>query len=432
MSSIRDSTTSGPFAIQISAKSPSKKRLWKGTADAEEWLHSQIETPITAEKLEEGTVELARGRDGGAAYVIQGKLASSVKPEQIIWLWPDRLPLGKMSLLSGKPDCGKSTVTLDIVARVTTGADWPDASKNEIGPRDVLMAVAEDDLSDTVIPRLMAAGADLNRIHFVERVVETEFDEKEGRKSGSRTLQLAKDIQKIKAMIDANPQVALVIVDTLTSYFGDVNANADQEIRPVMDALAKAFRDCKACFLGIVHHNKKADVDALQKILGASSVAGSVRAIFTCSRDPENEDECYFALVKNNLTRNRTGMKYKFAEKTLNGITAPCIDWTGTTDHDANSVMAIEKEARSQKNTGVDKARLFIPMALEKGPIAARDLYQKAEAEGISADQLKRAKNGLNVTVMKRKNGWYWSMPQKDQTIQYEDLGKSVNGLAEL
>ena len=103
--------------------------------------------------------------------------------------------------------------------------------------------LAEDDLADTVIPRLQSAGADLNRVFFVGYVRTKEFDEKSGTKSTVRPLQLAADIKKLKIAIESNPQIALLVIDTLTSFFGDVNVNADQDIRPVMDGLAKAFRD---------------------------------------------------------------------------------------------------------------------------------------------------------------------------------------------
>lgn len=402
----------------------SKRKVLQGAAAAEEWFNSQIHIPeIAGYQPEEGEIELVRGRDGGSSYIVTAISAEAITPKPIEWLWPDRLPLGKMAMVSGTPDCGKSMVTIDIVSRVTTGANWPDGAKNTLGPRDVLMAIAEDDLNDTVIPRLKAAGANMERIKFIDRGQLTEFDEKDGKKSTVRALQLAADIQKLKAAIEANPQVALVAVDTLTSYFGDVNINVDKEIRPVMDALAKAFGYCKACFLGLVHHNKKSDVDALQKILGASSVAGSVRAIYGCSRDPENEDECYFTLVKGNLTKNRGGMKYRMAEKPIDGsITAPYVEWAGTTEHDANAVMAIEKEARFSKKAGVDKARLFLPMALEKGPRPARELYSEAEAEGISNDQMKRAKAELKVRVERKKDGWYWALPKSAEFNMLADV----------
>jgi len=319
-------------------------------------------------------------------------------------------------LITGKPDNGKSQVTLDVIARTTTGADWPDGEKNTLGPRDVLLAVAEDDLADTVIPRLQSARADLSRVFFVGYVRTKEFDEKAGTKSTVRPLQLAADIKKLKIAIESNPQIALLVIDTLTSFFGDVNVNSDQDIRPVMDGLAKAFRDCGAAFIGVSHHNKKNDADAVQAILGASSVAGSARAAYSCSRDPENEDEFYFTLVKGNLTKKRGGMKFTIAETTTDGITAPHVQWGETTDKDANAVMALVKEARDSKHQQIDKARLFLPMALEKGPRLARELFNEAKAEGISEQQLKRAKYELGtIRTEKRKDGWIWYLPGKAQ-----------------
>jgi hypothetical protein len=396
----------------------------KGADAATAWLASQIDLPDNdSYETEPGEETLVQGRDACATFILTAISADSITAEAISWLWPERFPLAKMSLISGKPDNGKSQVTLDIIARTTTGSDWPDGSKNTLGPRDVLMAVAEDDLADTVIPRLKSAGADLKRIKIINRVRTQEFDEKGGgKKSEVRRLQLSEDIKKLKMAIEANPQIALVVVDTLTSYFGDVNANADQDIRPVMDALAKAFGDCGACFLGVIHHNKKSDVDALQAILGASSVAGAVRSAWSCSKDPDNEGEFYFTLVKGNLTKKRSGMKYRTAEKTIDGLTAPYIEWAGETNEDANSVMAMVKEARNEKKHGVDKARLFIPMALEHGPVAARELYAKAEAEGVSSDQMRRAKDELGVKVTKQKDGWYWSLPVNEKSFLLEDV----------
>jgi hypothetical protein len=159
------------------------------------------------------------------------------------------------------------------------------------------MAVAEDDLSDTVIPRLNAAGADLTRVNILNNVRVKDYSEEESTDE-VRRLQLDKDAEKLKKAVEANPSIALGVVDTVTSYFGDVNTNADKDVRPVMDALAKAFRDCGACFLGVVHVNKRSDADAIQKILGASSVAGAVRAAWNFSRDPDNHEEFVMARIK--------------------------------------------------------------------------------------------------------------------------------------
>jgi hypothetical protein len=177
----------------------------------------------------------------------------------------------------------------------------------------------------------------------------------------------------------------------------------------VMDALAKAFRDCGACFLAVIHNNKRNDVDAIQKILGASSVAGAVRAAWSFSRDPDNKEEFYMARIKNNLSKKLGGMKYKMEERAYEGIAAPYIEWIGETEETANEVMDKEKDTQGRKDRkGIDLARLFLPMAMEKGPRAAKELYREAEAEGISPDQLKRAKYEMNIQAIKKVDGWWW------------------------
>lgn len=393
-----------------------KERLWKGPADAEEWLTSQLGGKLSEEYAPEpGEVELVSGRDKTAAFSVTAIPASTVELQAITWLWPERIPMGKMTLIAGKPDCGKSTVTLDIVARVTTGRDWPDGSRNSLGPRDVLMAIAEDDLNDTVVPRLNAAGADLSRIHFLNKVRVQDFGAEDSSPE-VRSLQLSEDVDKVRQAVAANPKIALVVVDTITSYFGDVNTNADKDVRPVMDALAKTFRDCGACFLAVVHHNKRSDVDAVQKILGAASVAGAVRAAWGFSRDPDNKEEFYMARVKGNLSKKLGGMKYRVIEKTVNGIAAPCIDWLNETEETANEILDKERDTRGRKEEKqITLARAFLPVALENGPRAARELYKEAEAEGISVDQLKRAKYELDVRSAKKSDGWYWFIPGRPE-----------------
>jgi hypothetical protein len=396
------------IALGNSIKSKNGKREWKGVDDAKEFLSKRQSASLSDYEPEEGEVELVSGRDGLATFAVTAIPASSIKPVAISWLWPDRIPFGKMTLLSGKPDCGKSTVCLDIVTRVTRGTDWPDGRKNTLGPRNVLMAVAEDDLSDTVVPRLNAAGADLTRISFLNNIRVKDYSEEESTDE-VRSLQLDRDAEKLRQAVAADPNIALVVVDTITSFFGDVNTNADQDVRPVMDALAKAFRDCGACFLAVIHNNKRNDVDAIQKILGASSVAGAVRAAWSFSRDPDNKEEFYMARIKNNLSKKLGGMKYKMEERAYEGIAAPYVEWIGETEETANEVMDKEKDTQGRKdNKQITLARAFLPMALERGPRLARELFKEAEAEGISQDQLRRAKYELDIQTIKKLDGWWW------------------------
>jgi putative DNA primase/helicase len=389
---------------------------WDRVAFSQIWLNEYLAAnPFTKREVEEISVtnehefELAKGIGTEGDEVVRLSLtainATDIVPEQLKWLWPDRIAYGKICLYTGKPDCGKSLALNDLIARVTTGSDWADGKKNTWGPKDVMLACSEDDLGDTVVPRLNAAGADLKRVKFIHRVIV-----KSPEMDSTRQLQLASDTSLLKKALAAYPDVVLVGLDPVTSFFGDVNINADQEIRPVMDALVGVCNASGASLVAIIHHNKRSDVDALQKILGASSVAGAVRTAWGFSRDPDNKDEFFMSLVKNNLSKRRTGMKYKIAEKDVNGIIAPHTVWGEETEATANELLDAERDTSGRKdNKQITLARAFLPFALKgKGARPCTELYREAEAEGISVATLKRAKSEFPIQVIKRAHDWAW------------------------
>src|SRR5262249_3720665 len=99
---------------------------------------------------------------------VELECAASIKPEPILWLWKDWLALGKMHIIAGQPGVGKSTIAMKVAATVSAGGPWPDGSRAKQGK--VIIWSGEDDDADTLIPRLEASGADLNRIYFVKDV----------------------------------------------------------------------------------------------------------------------------------------------------------------------------------------------------------------------------------------------------------------------
>ena len=387
-----------------------KDQKYKGPEDAQRWLLNQLNSVgDIAVELEPGQIELLAGHDGASTFTLTGTLASEVNPAPTIWLWENKIPLGQMTLIAGKPGGGKSTVALDIIARVTMGADWPDGAKNTLGPRKVVLAAAEDDRSTTIVPRLMAAGANLEKIIFLDPLTVRDYSAEDSTPQ-TRQLQLSEDVGKLRQLLADEPDIVLVVVDTITSYFGEVNTNLDKGVRPVMDALAKAFRDCTACFLGIVHLNKRSDTDALGKILGASSIAGAVRAVWNVNKDPDNKEERFFTEVKNNLAKSQSGIKFTTKDKEVSaGIKGSYVEWLASCEETADDVMNKERDTQGRKDKkGVDLARVFLPAALAKGSRLARELFKEAEAEGISVDQLKRAKYELGIITFKKQDGWYW------------------------
>src|SRR5829696_4119780 len=130
--------------------------------------------------------------NGREEPLLVGRLLSEVEPEQVEWLWPGRLPLGKLAVLDGDPGLGKSAVTLDLAARISAGLELPDGQPCE--PAGVVLLSAEDGLRDTIRPRLDAAGADSEKIVALSTVVEA--------KTGERVLSLTKDLATIERAIE--------------------------------------------------------------------------------------------------------------------------------------------------------------------------------------------------------------------------------------
>ena len=152
---------------------------------------------------------LARQKPNSYTVVLRG--IAEVKPEPVNWLWPGRIALGKVSLIFGEPGIGKSQLSLDIAARVSKGAPWPDRGQAPAG--DVVILASEDGIADTVRPRLDVAGADVGRIHFVEAV--------KGTDGGHLTFDLAAHLRDLEVkMAELAGRTRLVIIDPITSFMG--------------------------------------------------------------------------------------------------------------------------------------------------------------------------------------------------------------------
>jgi len=372
----------------------------------------------TPQEAESGELVLASGQtEGGKFMALGGVLASDVATEELKWLWDQRIPSGKTTLFTGKADNGKSMCLLDVIARTTTGKNWPDGTANTLGARRVLLAASEDDPADTLVPRLMAAGADLTKVVLV-----TITTQAKGAPKSKRMLKLKEDAKLLEAALKQNPDIALVALDPLSSFFGGESLNKDETVRPVMDALSNTLRKTGATLIGIVHTNKRSDVDAMEKVLGASSLTGSARVVYGFSRDPENEGEFFMALIKNNLSKKRGGMKYKIAETkvtlTKGTAFAPHADWIGQHESSANDLLDKERELRKgggmsgvlAEASKLELAKKFILENVRRGDNIQFKLINLAAEDGISRATMFRAAKDLNLKSSDNKPK-RWHLP---------------------
>src|SRR6478672_2140272 len=151
---------------------------------------------------------------------------ADVEPERVSWLWPGRIPLGKLVTLDGDPGLGKSTLALSIAGPVTRAGTWPDGTICE-HPGAVLLLSAEDGLADTIRPRLDAAGADVTRVHAVQGVPLDATGE------ALRMATLA-DVEMLRRLVE-DTGARLVIVDVLMAYVPTgTDSHRDQDMRQVL------------------------------------------------------------------------------------------------------------------------------------------------------------------------------------------------------
>ena len=178
---------------------------------------------------------------GVATSKLNVKAASAIKPEALEWLWKGKIPFGKLTLFVGNPGVGKGLATMDIAARASTARPFPDCP-NPHPVMDSLIFSSEDAASDTLVPRLMAAKADLEHVFIVETTQTAE---------GEKQFSLDVDLPALRETLTANPNIKLVVIDPLLNHLGDANGNREQEVRSILTPLGMLATEFKvADFVG--------------------------------------------------------------------------------------------------------------------------------------------------------------------------------------
>jgi hypothetical protein len=329
-----------------------------------------------------------------------GKLLSEVEPEQVEWLWPGRLPLGKLAVLDGDPGLGKSAVTLDLAARVSAGLELPDGEQCD--PAGVVLLSAEDGLADTIRPRLDAAGANTERIVGLSPILEDSVS--------GRPVSLPKDLDVIEQAIEY-VGASLVVVDPLMAFLaGGTDSHKDQDIRRVLTPLAALAERTRAAVLVVRHLNKAVGGNALYRGGGSIGIIGAARSGLVVAVDPEDPDRRVLASTKHNLSKAAPSLV--FCVGTAPNSAARVI-WGGTSSLSADDIL--RESPDPEEMSALARAKEFLLEELEDGPVAANRVRKDARALDISERTLKRAKEVLRVGSKKQSDGsWSWVLPDKE------------------
>jgi hypothetical protein len=328
------------------------------------------------------------------------QLASDVEAEKIDWLWKDRFATGKINFVAGYPDQGKSQIVCDIAARVTTGSAWPNG-EGVAQTGSVIMLSAEDDASDTIKPRLVAAGADCSKIAIVQATVKTD-------KRGRRMFNLAEDLGQLTPLLAKLGDVRLVTIDPISAYMGGkgtADTYKNTEVRAVLAPLAEWAAKHGVTVLFVSHFNKNGSGRALSRMTDSLAFGALARCGWLVMPDEGEAGEPgrkLFLRGKNNLAADAGGLAYAIKAKTIEGdIEAPYIAWGGPVNLTADEAM----ERTGSKATAIDLAVTFLEDVLANGPVAVKSIREQAEAKGFSWRTVQRAIVEVGITVVRKGFG---------------------------
>lgn len=360
-------------------------------------------------------VPSASGRKCGAEVVLLN--GSDLKPEPVRWLWPYWLALGKLHILAGAPGQGKTTIALAFAATVTTGGHWPDGSRCD--PGNVLIWSGEDDPADTLLPRLLAAGADRSRCYFVSG---TRID------GEVQPFDPARDMAALEVRAHRIGGVKLLIVDPVVSAVaGDSHKNT--EVRRALQPLVDLSSRLDAATVGISHFSKgAAGSDPASRVVGSIAFTAVARVVLVAAKvkGEEGEDRRILARGKSNIGPDDGGFEYSIEQaEPISGIHASFVAWGKSVAGTARELLAepeVDQADGGSTSSALAEAEEFLVQLLKDGPAPTKHVEAEAKAAGIAWRTVRRASDALGIKKRKLQDAWYWDRPnlsrQLDQEVQ--------------
>ena len=301
---------------------------------------------------------------------------------------------------------GQDTPAINIAAIVSTGGKWPDGSQAEQG--NVIILSAEDDAADTIVPRLIAAGADLSRCYIVDAVREMAADYGELQ----RVFFLTQDLQKLEELIKRIGGASLTIVDVIDSYLGATDSHKNAAVRGVLAPLKDMAARCRVAVLGLTHFNKQGgEAKAVLRFTGSVAFIGQARAGWIATPELDESGEPtgrkLFLKGKNNLAPDIGGLAYRIEGVTVgDDISTARVVWDGAVTVTADAALASVDEDRGARDEAVDWLQAFLGECARP----SAEVIKAATKDGIAQRTLDRARKKLNVVAWQRSVTGHWVM----------------------
>jgi len=296
-------------------------------------------------------------------------------------------------------------LTCAIAAAVTTGSDWP-FDEGNAPSGSVIILSAEDDAADTIRPRLEAAGADLNRVYIISAVKRVDGN-------GRRSFNLQDDLRSLEVEVERIGDVALIIIDPVSSYLGKVDSHNNADLRAVLEPLGDMAARLGVGILAVTHFNKSGVGSANNRIIGSIALVAAARAAYVVVRDKTDKNRRLFLPSKNNVGPEGMGLSFRTQVlKTTNDISAPAIVWEERVTISAEEALAANT-TKPDAAPAREAAEDFLRTVLAEKPLPVRQIESEAKEAGLSWATVKRAKDALGVRTSKAAldGGWVWALP---------------------
>jgi putative DNA primase/helicase len=334
----------------------------------------------------------------------------AVRLEPVRWLWKGFLPAGMLTIVGGAPGCGKTTIALSLAATITQGGRWPDGSRCA-EPGDVVIWSGED-AEAVIAARLVAAGADMARVHFVGGV------------SDGAAFDPGRDVELLEAAAEKLAAPRLLILDPIVSAVAG-DGHKSNDVRRALQPVVTLAQRLGCAVIGITHFSKgTAGRDPVERITGSLAFAAVARVVLVAAKvkaesDDEGEPRRVLLRAKSNIGPDDCGFAYALERvEVAPEVEGQRVQWCEALEGTARELLADAEAESGTAEQDASDVGSFLLSLLADGPLPAKQVKADADGAGYSWDQVKRA--SLRVGVDKRKDGlkggWLWALSAEGST----------------
>lgn len=342
---------------------------------------------------------------GGRRWVAELTSASSIKPVAIRWLWPQWLARGKLTVLAEAGGSGKTTLAIGLIGTLTSGGHWPDGTHCDSRGNAIIWS-SEDGASDTLVPRLIAACADLTRVHILEGRINA---------AGEREpFDPATDFDLLRDAVARIGGVSLLMLDPMVTVVrGDMHKAND--VRRSLQVLVDFAETQDCAVLGISHFSKGSSASApADRVIGSQAFSALARTVLVAAKAADS-DSRVLARAKSNISDDQGGVSYTIETCMLDvGIETTCVVWGPSIEGSAGEILA-EVECSGSEDDSSDDPVEALRRILRDGPIGGKLAKQLMAENGYTAKQTRTARERLCVVACREGFGkemkTHWSLP---------------------